>query len=520
MQNSLSEWDQDLSSDEDEIYRSFYRALQRTEGFGLFFVRCVEGERNKLIERLQQDLPKKKIERLALDRPVEDGNLYKIISQLPNRNEIDVLFIAGIEKSLEPYIQPGYGGQGDYYKRDTVPRVLGHLNLQRERFRDDFPFAIVFLVPLFALKYFMLRSPDFFDWRSGLFEFPQEKEDVDQASSRYLEMEYDDFSNLTHSERFNLLREFQSLIDEDHQSTENKVELWRKQGLIWSADDNPEAALASYDRALEIKPDSHEAWYGRGTALPKLERYEEAIASYDRALKIKPNSHEAWYGRGSALDALKRYEEAIASYDRALEIKPGSHEAWYNRGNILGSLERYEEAIVSYDRALEIKPDKHAAWNNRGTALDDLERYEEAIASYDRALEIKPDNHYAWYNRGYALGNLERYEEAIASYDRALEIKPDDHKAWDNRGYALGNLERYEEAIASYDRALEIKPDFANAIYNKACCYALQAHIETAIAHLQQAIALDPNYREMAKTDSDFDYIRDNQRFQELLNES
>ena len=158
MQNSLSEWDQDLLSDEDEIYRSFYRALQRTEGFGLFFVRCVEGERNKLIERLQKDLPKKKIERLALDRPVEDGNLYKIISQLPNRNEIDVLFIAGIEKSLEPYIQPGYGGQGDYYKRDTVPRILGHLNLQRERFRDDFPFAIVFLVPLFALKYFMLLS--------------------------------------------------------------------------------------------------------------------------------------------------------------------------------------------------------------------------------------------------------------------------------------------------------------------------------------------------------------------------
>jgi len=32
--------------------------------------------------------------------------------------------------------------------------------------------------------------------------------------------------------------------------------------------------------------------------------------------------------------------------------------------------------------------------------------------------------------------------------------------------------------------------------------------------------ALDPSYREMAKTDSDFDRIRDDQRFQELLNES
>ena len=326
MQNSLSEWDQDLSSDEEEIYRSFYRALQRTEGFGLFFVRCVEEERNKLIERLQQDLPKKKIERLTLDRPVEDGNLYKIISQLPNRNEIDVLFIAGIEKSLEPYIQPGYGGQGDYYKRDTVPRVLGHLNLQRERFRDDFPFAIVFLVPLFALKYFMLRSPDFFDWRSGLFEFPQKKDEVDKASFRYLEMEYNDFFNLTHLEKFDLLREVQSLIDEDHQSTENKVDLWQRQGLIWAADGNFEAALVSFDRALEIKPDKDEAWNNRGIALGNLERYEAAIASYDRALEIKPDYANAVYGKACCNALRADIEATIAHLQQAIALDPNYRE--------------------------------------------------------------------------------------------------------------------------------------------------------------------------------------------------
>ncbi|MCY7285577.1 MAG: tetratricopeptide repeat protein, partial [Cyanobacteria bacterium CAN_BIN43] len=267
MQNSLSEWDQDLLSDEDEIYRSFYRALQRTEGFGLFFVRCVEGERNRLIEQLQKDLPKKKIERLALDRPVEDGNLYKIISQLPNRNEIDVLFIAGIEKSLEPYIQPGYGGQGDYYKRDSVPRILGHLNLQRERFRDDFPFAIVFLVPLFALKYFMLRSPDFFDWRSGLFEFPLDQDTVAQESSRFLAMQSDDYVNLTHQERMDCLRDMQSLIDEDYQSSKTKCDLWRKQGWIWFADGNLEAMVASFEKAIELNPRNFVDWFVRGWAL-------------------------------------------------------------------------------------------------------------------------------------------------------------------------------------------------------------------------------------------------------------
>jgi Flp pilus assembly protein TadD len=34
------------------------------------------------------------------------------------------------------------------------------------------------------------------------------------------------------------------------------------------------------DRALEIKPDYHEAWNNRGIALDNLGRLEEAIASY------------------------------------------------------------------------------------------------------------------------------------------------------------------------------------------------------------------------------------------------
>ncbi|WP_016865047.1 TPR end-of-group domain-containing protein, partial [Fischerella muscicola] len=85
------------------------------------------------------------------------------------------------------------------------------------------------------------------------------------------------------------------------------------------------------------------------------------------------------------------------------------------------------------------------------------------------------------------------------------------------RGIALRQLGRYEEAIASYDKALEIKPDYHQAWYNKACCYALQVNIEQAIENLQKAIILNPECREMAKTDSDFDSIRDDERFQELI---
>ncbi|EPF22454.1 MAG: tetratricopeptide repeat protein [Microcystis aeruginosa Ma_MB_F_20061100_S19] len=255
-------------------------------------------------------------------------------------------------------------------------------------------------------------------------------------------------------------------------------------------------AIASYDRALEIKPDYYYAWNNRGNALVNLGILEEAIASYDRALEFKPDYHQAWHNRGSALHNLGRFEEEIASYDRALEIKPDYHEVWYNRGIALADLGRLKEAIASHDRALEIKPDFHLAWNNRGIALRNLGRFEEALTSYDKALEIKPDLHQAWNNRGVALEDLDRSEEALASYDKALEIKPDYHEAWKNRGIALRNLGRLEEAIASYDKALEIKPDYHEAWYGRGNALADLGRFAEAIASYDKALEIKPDYHE------------------------
>ncbi len=258
-------------------------------------------------------------------------------------------------------------------------------------------------------------------------------------------------------------------------------------------------------------------WAKVANSLYEIEAYEEAIAAYERAIEIKPDSHEAFNNKGSALDKLGRYEEAIAAYERAIEIKPDKHEAFYNKGNTLGNLGRYEEAIAAYERAIEIKPDSHEAFYNKGSALDDLGRYEEAIAAYERAIEIKPDKDEAWNGRGIALRRSGKVEEAIASYDRALEINPNDPDIWDNRGYALFFAGRYPEAMISYDRALEINPQHANALYNKSCVLAVSGEIDLAIASLEIAISIEPGNRELAETDPDFDVIRDDERFQQLI---
>ena len=251
-----------------------------------------------------------------------------------------------------------------------------------------------------------------------------------------------------------------------------------------------------------------------------LERPKAAIASLEKRLGIKPDKDDASYNEGNKLFKLERYEEAIVSYDTALKIQPDFPEAWYNRSIALLYLGRFEEVINSFDQTTQIQSDFPEAWSNRGFALSQLGRYEEAIASFNKALELKDDLHDAWNNRGNALVKLERFEDAIASFNKALELKDDLHEPWSNKGFALYRLGRLDEAIASFDKALNIKPDLHEVWYNKACCYAIQGNIEHALENLQQAINLNPDtYRELAKTDSDFDSIRDSERFQALIQE-
>jgi tetratricopeptide (TPR) repeat protein len=248
--------------------------------------------------------------------------------------------------------------------------------------------------------------------------------------------------------------------------------------LVLKAMKRFDAALIDFERILALHPRDVEALCNCGIVLFELSRFDSAVLSFDRALAIRPDHAQAHNSRGVALHALRRFDEAVASYDRALFLKPDYVEAFNNRGNALKALERFDEALASYDRALALRPDYAEALNNRGNALMNLGRPDEALAGYDRALALKFDYAEAFNNRGNALLSLKRPDQALASYDRALELNPDNAEAFANRGRALMSLRRPGEALASYDRALAVRPGYADARLGRSFCLLLQGDFE------------------------------------------
>ena len=61
-----------------------------------------------------------------------------------------------------------------------------------------------------------------------------------------------------------------------------------------------EAAIADFDKAIELQPDLYEAYYFRGNAFLNLKELENAIKDYNKAIEINPDYADAYVNRGTA----------------------------------------------------------------------------------------------------------------------------------------------------------------------------------------------------------------------------
>lgn len=254
------DWEANVAATPEDEYAALLHGIQWSQEFNLLFVQCSPAEGARRIEQVRQDAPDKRIDVLTFTEPVE--NFYDAVKTLPNYEQLDVLFVQGIEHSLYDYEKHKLWDNSEdryNYSNKGVPRLLGHLNLSRERFKN-FEICFVFLVPRFALRYLIHRAPDFFDWHSGVFEFVMNEARLKSESFRiWMESVYEKYCLLSAQERQNKILSIQSLLEESKIPATEKANLLFEQGNLFVADKSYEGAIAAYDAALAVNPDFPEA---------------------------------------------------------------------------------------------------------------------------------------------------------------------------------------------------------------------------------------------------------------------
>ena len=165
--------------------------------------------------------------------------------------------------------------------------------------------------------------------------------------------------------------------------------------------------------------------------------------------------------------------------------------------------------------------------NDRQTELDRLyqqgyeyyrqKQYKNAVATLDRVIAEDSGYYQAYTIKGIALCFDGHFDEGMKSIDQALKLKPDYGSARFNKALAYELYAHYDTAIYWYDQTIAVEPDSVWSYYGKASIYGRRGDVANAVKNLKQAIALNPEAKKDARTEPDFNNVRNSPEFQSLV---
>jgi len=261
-------------------------------------------------------------------------------------------------------------------------------------------------------------------------------------------------------------------------------------------------------------------------------RLDAIIRMCRRAVEIDPNYADAW-----ALIALAEVnlrwrvgrqggDGGLAAAERALELNPNLADAYAIKARILSEENRNDEASREIEIALRLDPESYQA--NRCAALLRFrqKRIKEATTYWEKALTLDEGDFGSagmLVSTYTALGDQEGAQRAakitLERCEKNLTRDANNGAAMGHGANALAELGQRERAKEWMERALLVDPDNVTMRYNFGC--ALANHLNDKDAALEM---LGPAFEKMgagfinhAKVDPDFDCIRDDPRFKEML---
>ncbi|QQE77680.1 tetratricopeptide repeat protein [Alicyclobacillus sp. SO9] len=158
----------------------------------------------------------------------------------------------------------------------------------------------------------------------------------------------------------------------------------------------------------------------------------------------------------------------------------------YLLGKSLFFQHKYDSAIKAENKVIEQSPEFYKAYNVKGIALCYSGKYQEGMSSIEKAISIAPNYDYARFNKGLALELYGHYDQALKVYHQTIPIASHNWKMW------------------SY--------------YGIAAIYGRRGDVADTVKYLRQAIAMDPKHvRSVARTESDFNKVRNSTQFQQLV---
>lgn len=182
-------------------------------------------------------------------------------------------------------------------------------------------------------------------------------------------------------------------------------------------------------------------------------------------------------------------------------------------------------AMIGWQSLREIRINTKKTANQQIKIIS--ERYEKQFEALEKDLRRKTrriaDNHIEIekineiHNLWLRAQKAQTPEQKMETYDEILQIRPGDLEALTSKADAAMEMREFHWALSICNRVLEVDDNNQNALYQRACAYACLGVEEQAIYDLTRAIDGQSALRELAAEEADFENLKGNEKFEQLL---
>jgi serine/threonine protein kinase/Tfp pilus assembly protein PilF len=300
-----------------------------------------------------------------------------------------------------------------------------------------------------------------------------------------------------------------------------------------------ELGLSSGERALLGKPSTRDVraydYYLHGRKyfyLYSRKGMQFAQELYARAIEQDPRYARAYAGIAQCSAFLfqnaggnaRDLDEADSASRKALELDPESAEAHAARGVALSLRREHAAAEREFETAIRLDPDLFEAHYFYARDCFSQGNHAKAVEQYEEAMRARPEDFQSPLLVAGSFVALGKPTEAAAVRRRGirlaeehLRLNPDDARALYMGANGLVALGERERGLEWADRALAIDPDEAMLLYNIACIKSMANAREQALDCLERSVRAGLVLRDWLIHDNDLDPIRDDPRFQAVI---
>ncbi|MFZ5553663.1 MAG: tetratricopeptide repeat protein [Bacteroidota bacterium] len=129
--------------------------------------------------------------------------------------------------------------------------------------------------------------------------------------------------------------------------------------------------------------------YKKGMEYLEKGEYEKALACFNEALEIKPDTPDFLSDRAVAYFHLRKFELSIIDLNRAQELEPQNGYRYSSRAYVKDRMNDTEGAIEDYKKAIEIDPEDAISYNNLGLLEEKLGYQALAKKRFEKADELE-----------------------------------------------------------------------------------------------------------------------------------